>query len=177
MTTPTIEHVETSRLVLERLRDDHGEELFKLLLDPRVGRTLWPGQGPPTELDALAGLASKIEHWERYGFGLWLARDRATGEMVGRGGLQHTYVSYLAAVEAAWAILPERWGEGLGTELAGAAVEAGLGELRLPEIVAFTLPDNIASRRVMEKTGFRYDCEIVHAGLPHVLYRNRAEWT
>jgi hypothetical protein len=29
---------------------------------------------------------------------------------------------------------------------------------------------------VMEKTGFRYDGEIVHVGLPHVLYRNRAEW-
>jgi hypothetical protein len=41
----------------------------------------------------------------------------------------------------------------------------------LPEIVAFTLPDNVASRRVMEKAGFVDECEVAHAGMPHVLYR------
>jgi hypothetical protein len=30
------------------------------------------------------------------------------------------------------------------------------------------------SRRVMEKAGFRYECDIVHANLPHVLYRQVA---
>ncbi len=34
-----------------------------------------------------------------------------------------------------------------------------------------TLPDNLASRRVMGKAGFAYEREIEHAGLPHVLYR------
>ena len=34
--------------------------------------------------------SAKHAHWERYGFGLWLLRDRATAELVGRGGLQHT---------------------------------------------------------------------------------------
>jgi [ribosomal protein S5]-alanine N-acetyltransferase len=39
--------------------------------------------------------------------------------------------------------------------------------------VAFTLPDNVASRRVMEKVGFRYEREVEHVDLPHVLYRLR----
>ena len=30
-----------------------------------------------------------------------------------------------------------------------------------------------ASRRVMEKTGFEFERDIVYAGHPHVLYRNR----
>ena len=38
-------------------------------------------------------------------------------------------------------------------------------------IVAFTLVDNIASRRVMEKAEFEYERELEHVGLPHVLYR------
>ena len=37
--------------------------------------------------------------------------------------------------------------------------------------MALTLPHNAASRRVMEKVGFGYDRDIVHAGLAHVLYR------
>ena len=43
------------------------------------------------------------------------------------------------------------------------------------DLIAFTLPDNLASRRVMEKAGFAYEREILHAGLPHVLYRAPAK--
>jgi RimJ/RimL family protein N-acetyltransferase len=104
---------------------------------------------------------------------LRLLRDRETGEMVGRGGLQYTFTAGLNDVEAGWAIVPERWGQGLATELAHACVEVGFGQLDLFEIIAFTQPTNLASRRVMEKAGFEYDRDILHAGLPHVLYRSR----
>ena len=50
------------------------------------------------------------------------------------------------------------------------SVEVAFNDLGLREIVAFTLPDNLASRRVMEKAGFVYDREVTHVGLPHVLY-------
>jgi RimJ/RimL family protein N-acetyltransferase len=173
VSTGTIDRVETKRMILERLRPEHGPEQLRLLLDPRVSATLWPRARPPTELDVLDGLAGKVEHWNRHGFGMWLLRDRDTGEMVGRGGLQYTYTAGLNDVEAGWAILPERWGQGLATELAHACVEVAFGPLYLLEIVAFTLPGNLASRRVMEKSGFAYEREIVHAGLPHVLYRRR----
>jgi RimJ/RimL family protein N-acetyltransferase len=173
MSTGTVERVETERMILERLRIEHAPEQLRLLLDPRVSTTLWPRGQAPTEADVLDGLAAKIDHWERHGFGMWLLRDRETREMVGRGGLQYTYTAGLNDVEAAWAIVPERWGQGLATELAHACVEAAFGQLGLLEIVAFTLPDNHASRRVMEKAGFEYERDIVHAGLPHVLYRHR----
>ena len=173
MSTGTIDRVETERMVLERLRLEHGPEQVRLLLDPRVNATLWPGDQPPTEADVLDGLAAKVGHWDRHGFGMWLLRDRETGEMVGRGGLQYTYTAGLHDVEAGWAIVPERWGQGLATELAHASVEAGFEQVGLLEIVAFTLPTNLASRRVMEKAAFTYERDIVHAGLPHVLYRRR----
>jgi [ribosomal protein S5]-alanine N-acetyltransferase len=47
----------------------------------------------------------------------------------------------------------------------------GLGRLGLAGLVARTLPTNRASRRVMEKVGFGYERDTVHAGLTHVLYR------
>jgi len=173
MSTATIERVDTERMILERLRLEHAPEQMRLLLDPRVSATLWARAERPTEADVHDGLRAKVDHWERHGFGMWLARDRDTGEMVGRGGLQYTYTAGLNDVEAGWAVVPERWGQGLATELAHACVEVGFAHLDLLEIVAFTLPDNIASRRVMEKAGFTYERDIVHAGLPHVLYRRR----
>ncbi len=60
------------------------------------------------------------------------------------------------------------------TELAHASVDAAFGELALDRLVAFTLPHNIASRRVMEKSGLGYECDIVHAQMPHVLYARGA---
>ena len=78
----------------------------------------------------------------------------------------------LNEVEAGWAIVPKRWGEGLATELARASVSTAFEQLGLGEVVAFTLPDNAASRRVMEKVGLTYERDIEHAGLPHVLYRH-----
>jgi RimJ/RimL family protein N-acetyltransferase len=171
MSTGTIARLETERMILERLHLEHAPEQLRLLLDPRVSATLWPRRQLPTEGDVLDGLRAKVEHWDRHGFGMWMARDRDTGEMVGRGGLQYTYTAGLNDVEAGWAIVPERWGQGLATELARACVETALDQLGLLELVAFTLPDNRASRRVMERSGFTYERDIVHAGLPHVLYR------
>jgi RimJ/RimL family protein N-acetyltransferase len=43
----------------------------------------------------------------------------------------------------------------------------------LQEVIAYALPHNIASRRVMEKTGFIFEREIVYEQLRHVLYRRR----
>jgi RimJ/RimL family protein N-acetyltransferase len=173
MSTSTIDRIETERMVLERLRLEHAPEQMRLLLDPRVSATLWARAELPTEADVLDGLRAKVDHWDRHGFGMWLLRDRDSGEMVGRGGLQYTYTAGLNDVEAGWAIIPERWGQGLATELAHACVDTAFDQLGLLELVAFTLPDNAASRRVMEKAGFTYERDIVHAGLPHVLYRRR----
>jgi RimJ/RimL family protein N-acetyltransferase len=168
----SIERVETARMVLERLRMEHLDELSRLLMDPRVAATGWPGGRPPDEAQVIASLEDKERHWDAHGFGMWLMRDRETGEMVGRGGLQWTtYVADLNDVEVGWSVVPERWRQGLATELALASIDVAFGPLGLNELVAFTLPDNVASRRVMEKAGFAYERDILHVGLAHVLYR------
>jgi ribosomal-protein-alanine N-acetyltransferase len=169
------ERLETARLRCERPEPEHQPEIARLWLDPRVYRTLWPWSYPPTEDTVRCSLDENLEHWERHGFGPWLLRDRSDDEFVGRGGLQYTEAGGERAVEIAWAVVPERWGEGLATELAHAAVDVAFSALGLPELIAFTLPDNLASRRVMDKAGFAYDGEIEHAGLPHVLYRRAPE--
>jgi ribosomal-protein-alanine N-acetyltransferase len=169
--SPAPETILTPRMRGEPLGPEHEAGVARLTLDPRVYRTLWPWPVAPTLADVRAGLREKREHWERYGFGLWLMRDRETGEMVGRGGMQYTDAAGERAVEVAWAIVPERWGQGLATELAQAAVTVGLDQLGLPELIAITLPGNLASRRVMEKAGFEYEREMEHVGMAHVLYR------
>lgn len=174
MSTATVDRLETPRMFGERIQRGHLEELRILLLDPRVARTLWPGRSEPRDDDVIASMNSKVDHWKRFGFGLWLLRDRTTGEMVGRGGLQWTNVEDTHEVEAGWAIVPDRWGEGLATELACSALDVAFGHLGLDQVVALALPENMASRRVMEKSGFAYERDASYAGHRHVLYRARS---
>jgi RimJ/RimL family protein N-acetyltransferase len=169
------ERIETARMIGERIRQEHGAELERLLMDPRVTATLWPRETPITPADCEASLRDKLRHWESYGFGQWFLRDRVSGEMVGRGGPQWTKASGRDEVEIGWVIVPERWREGLATELAWASLEVSFGPLGLGEVIAYALPDNVASWRVMQKTGFVYERDIEEAGLRHVLYRRRAD--
>jgi len=160
--------VETERLRAEPITPAHQDELCALLGDPRVGATLGGLQSP-------ARVAASIErqraHWEQHGFGFWLWRERATGAAVARGGLFRTHVGGTDEVEVGWAVMPARWGEGIATELGAASVRAGFEQHGLPDLVAFTLPQNRASQRVMDKLGFEFERDVVHSELPHVLYR------
>jgi RimJ/RimL family protein N-acetyltransferase len=171
-----IERVETERLVGLRPAFRDADELHAVMADVRVARWLWPGElgGPRTLAQVRTILVRDADHWKRHRWGPWVVRDRVTHRMLGRVGLAHTHVAGLDGVELAWMLAPERWGQGLATEMAAEAVRAAFGPLGLSELLSFTQPHNTASRRVMERLGFVFDAEIEHAGLPHVLYRLRS---
>jgi RimJ/RimL family protein N-acetyltransferase len=175
VTAPLIpERFTRGRLAYERVDQEHAGELTALMAEPQVLATLWPWPEPPSPAQLQSRLDFWTEHWERHGFGLWVLRDAATGAFVGRGGLEYNDIDGANAVEVAWAVTPSRWGEGLATELAHVSVRLAFEHLQLIELVAITMTTNIASRRVMEKSGFTYDRDITHVGLEHALYLQRA---
>jgi len=164
-----VEHVRTARLVGRRPAFRDADELHPLMADERVAPWLWP-DGPPTPAQVRSLLVHDADHWKRHRWGPWIVRDAATQQLVGRVGLETTKVEDAEAVELAWMVRADRWGEGLATEMAAEAVRIGFDDVGLEAIVSFTLPHNVASRAVMEKLGFAYARDFEHAGLPHVLY-------
>ncbi len=161
------ERLETERLVGERIGQEHLDRLIELYSEPRVAE--WLG-GVPDEWD---WLQTRLAHWEEHGFGDWVFHEREDGTVVGRCGLRRVVVDGAEEVEVGYAVDPERWSRGYATEMTRAVLAAGF-ELGLPDVVAFTLPENGRSRRVMEKSGLTYEKPIEWAGLPHVLYRIRS---
>ena len=129
--------------------------------------------GLRSENETWENLRVGLEHWEREGFGTWIFRDRSSEEVVGTATLRRVQIEGRDEVEVGYRVAAARWGRGIATEMAAALVGVARERLGLDEIVAFTLPHNLGSRRVMEKTGFRYDHDIEWAGLRHVLYRQR----
>lgn len=175
--------IETDRLLLRRWRDGDREPFARMNADPTV-------------MEHFSGLLSRSEsdrlmdnieaHFERHGFGLWAAELRTTGDLIGFIGLAvpRFEASFTPCVEIGWRIDAGFWGRGLATEGARAVVRHGFEVLRLNEIVSFTVPANMRSRRVMEKLGMThnsqddFDHPNLAAGHPlsrHVLYRLRRE--
>jgi RimJ/RimL family protein N-acetyltransferase len=165
-----IEWFHTDRLIAERLRDDHRGDLCRMHQDPRVMATLG---GVRSEEETRQAHRGNLDHWDRHGFGLWVFRDRQDGRFAGRGGLRHILIESAHEVELAYAFLPEFWGRGLATEMARAILALAFGHLGREDLVCLALPTNQASRRVMEKAGFTFERDVIHADLPHVLYRTR----
>ena len=160
----------TERLLAAALRADDFATLCELHRDPAVMAFIG-GVRPDDRTRAY--LAENLAHWDEHGFGLWIFRERATNAFVGRGGLRHLFLEGQSEVEVAYALAREAWGKGFATEIARAALDVAFRQLGLQDLVAFALPEHVASRRVMEKVGFRYERDIVHGDVRHVLYRIR----
>ena len=147
--------------------------------DARVMRH-FPAQLSREESDAVV---ARIEsHFNEHGFGLWAVEIPAVAEFAGFIGLCHPRFEahFTPCVEIGWRLAAEHWGRGYATEGATAALDFGFNRLGLDEIVSFTAPANMPSRRVMEKLGMTHDpsddfdhplLAPGHALRRHVLYR------
>ena len=172
----------TDRLIMRPWHDEDREPFAALTADPEVQR-YFPGRLSREESDAFVD-QMQAEHAER-GWSLWALEVAGTGEFIGYTGLEVPSFDehFMPAVEVGWRLARDAWGKGYATEAARAAVAFGFDELKLDEIVSFTVPHNAPSRAVMERLGMTHDPaeDFEHPGLPeghplrlHVLYRLRA---
>ena len=124
-----------------------------------------------------ARLDRLIAHWDAHYFGYWIAREPESGRFAGRAGLRHLVVAGEPVIEVGYGFMSDYWGRGIATEVAAATLRAGFEEVGANELVCFTTPTNERSRNVMEKVGFRYHRDFIHANIPHNLCRlDRERW-
>ena len=174
--------LETERLFLRHWKQSDRGAFARLNADAETMRYM-PARLSRAESDALI---ARIEaHFRDYGFGLFAAELRETGAFIGYIGLAvpQFEAPFMPAVEIGWRIAREHWNQGLATEGARAVVRHAFNDIGLQELVSFTVPGNLASRRVMEKIGMMHDeaGDFDHPRLPvghplrrHVLYRLQA---
>jgi RimJ/RimL family protein N-acetyltransferase len=140
--------LETARLRLRRFRPEDAATLDRWAADPGFQRYL--GEPSPGE----ETLQRHDEHWRRHRFGLVAVEWRETGELVGRSGVAFHRI-WPDDPEVGWAVDPAWWGRGIATEAGAACVEWAFGPLGYERVVSICVPENVASRRVMAKLGFR----------------------
>lgn len=140
----------------------------------------------PEESDSTV---SRIEaHHREHGFCLFAAELIGKAPFIGFIGISTVpfEAPFTPAIEIGWRLARRYWHKGLATEGAEAVLSYAFRKLSLDEVVSFTAPGNIRSRRVMEKIGLQhnpaddFDHPRLPAGHPlrrHVLYRlKQPEW-
>ncbi len=79
-----------------------------------------------------------------------------TQRLIGNCGIRKASAEAREA-DIGYELAPEHWGWGYATEAARAIVHFGFTELKLHRITAWCIADNVASARVLEKTGLKLE--------------------
>jgi RimJ/RimL family protein N-acetyltransferase len=171
--------IATERLLLRPWRQSDRAPFAALNADPLV-MEWFPALLSAAESGAVA---DSIEQRmiEQGGWGLWAVEVPGVAGFIGFVGLNRAQaVLGRPAIEVGWRLAAEHWGHGYAPEAARASLAYGFEHLGVEEIVAFTVPGNEKSRRVMEKLGMShdpaddFDNPRIPVGSPlvrHVLYR------
>ena len=171
--------IESDRLLLRSWEERDREPFASMNADPRV-MEFFPACLSWSESESLVDRIE--EHFREHGFTFWAAELREQRQFIGFVGLAvpNFKAHFTPCVEIGWRLAAAYWGRGLATEGARAVVRHAFESLKLDALVAYTVPANLRSRRVMEKIGMTRDpCDdFDHPNLPaghplrrHVLYR------
>lgn len=160
--TVSIPTLATPRMILRGFSSDDVEPLHEILSEPGVLR-YFPSSDPPPVERVEKLIENHKSHWTKLGFGWWAVMDRIENELLGWCGLGlledsgETEIKYLFKRSA--------WGQGMATESATACVDYAFQEVELDTIIGLTHPDNIASQRVLEKSGLLFSNQAEYFGM------------
>lgn len=146
--------IETERLILREKTMEDKEELFALHTDPEVQK--YTGESVVESIEVIENaLKRRVRDYKKYGYGRWLVEDKMTKECIGWAGL--LYLPEFDKIDIGYRFHQKHWGKGYATEASKAILEYGFNTLNLDLIIAIAMPDNLASIRVMEKIGMKFD--------------------
>ena len=154
--------LETRRLILRRFTTDDVQDLFDLDSDPRVMRYLNGGEPASHETIRDEVLPRFLGYYERSDcHGFWAAMEKSSGRFIGWFHLKAAGEDPVES-ELGYRLERDAWGKGYATEGSKALIEKSFCEFGVDRVVATTLPENLASIRVLEKAGLRFETRFVY---------------
>ena len=158
-------YLETLRLVLRQFTPGDVARITDLDSDPQVMFHITGGRATPADEVRDEVLPYWLAFYDRPGgFGFWAAEDRS-GEFLGWFHFRPHGDPDPRGVELGYRLRKQVWGHGYATEGSRALIHHGFAELGVPRVYAEAMAVNVASVRVMEKSGLRY-VRTFHADWP-----------
>jgi len=163
--------IDTGRLTLRTHGVDDFEDMCAMWSDPAVVRFI--GGTVLSDEEVWGRLLRYAGEWALFGYGFWVARDRASGAFVGEVGFHNLHRDLVPPFgdrpELGYALVPWAHGQGLATEAARAVL--GWADRTWPrrETVCMIHPENAASARVAARLGYREFARSSYKGDPEIL--------
>lgn len=152
---PSIDPIETERLILRPLTEGDAEFIFELVNDPSFIQNIGDRNVRTLE-DAKRYITNgPVASYARNGFGLYLVELKESGQPIGMCGLIRR--SMLNDVDIGYAYLPRYWSKGYAIEAALAMKKYAREVIGLKRMVAVVDPQNTSSIRLLEKLGMTFD--------------------
>ncbi|TAG70791.1 MAG: N-acetyltransferase [Oscillatoriales cyanobacterium] len=128
------------------------DDLYRIYSDAETMKYL---TGVRTREATESAIHAMLKRWEEHNFGMWAVVHKIDCKMIGRCGL--AFLDKTPEVELGYAFDKVYWNQGLATEASFASLNYGFNILKLERIVAIARPENIASQRVIQKVGMKYE--------------------
>jgi RimJ/RimL family protein N-acetyltransferase len=148
--------LETKRLILKPPQISDLDNLIMLRSDPEVMKYIDDGSvHTKTRVERFLSIA--IAYQKKHGFGFCSVFEKETGEFIGQAGLFHKgFYDEQPNIELAYRLHKKYWGRGYATELAKALIRWAFENLKIDKLVSAVEPENIASQKVLLKSGFLF---------------------
>ena len=165
--------IETERLLLRKPRAEDAPGLLEAFADPEAMRYI--GDGSTTDLAGAEQAVERwLERWESWGIGMFVVERKEDGRVLGRVGFlrwnPETWEVGGSETEIGWGLAREHWGKGYAPEAALALRDWAFEERGLTRLISLIQHGNLASVRVAEKLGERFERDVEVRGLPTWLY-------
>lgn len=159
--------IETARLVLRPHRLDDFDALAAMWREPAIVRYI--SGKPSTSEQSFTRLLRYAGHWSLLGFGYWVIEDRQSGAYAGETGFADYHREIEPSLdgmpELGWMVAPRWQGMGYATEAVQACVSWGARHFAAgTKLACIITPDNLASVRVAEKSGFSLQQQTTYMG-------------
>jgi [ribosomal protein S5]-alanine N-acetyltransferase len=168
--------LETERLTLRPWQEDDVSSYMLLAND--VGYNCFSPPGRflvSSEEEAREKIRERMDLFDREKLGKFPVFLKGTREFVGTCGMEPFELEGKTEAELGYRLCLKHWGQGYALEAAAAIVQHGFGALNRARIMAFVLPQNRASVKILERVGFEYLREFMHYDLSHRLYEFRRD--
>lgn len=163
--------LETDRLLLRQLEETDFDAWATVLGDPEVMYAYEHGfSGDEVRL----WLNRQQERYEKYGFGLWAAVERASGELIGDCGITMQDWNGREVPEIGYHLRRDKWHQGYAAEAARACRDYAFTVLGFPEVYSIIRDTNFPSQRVALRSGMAVRGSFVKhyrgIAMPHLVF-------
>lgn len=161
--------LETPRLILRDFQQEDLHQLAPILAKPQVM------EFSPTGILSVSQVQAKIDSfitsYKEFGFGKWAVIFKESNKLIGYCGIAVEQIDKVDEREIGYRLDPEFWGRGLATEAASTTIQYGFEQLKFPYILGIVERENVASVRVLEKLGMKYNRETIFHGVKMDIYQ------